>query len=350
MGAGAKDDVVATVVNFNTAELTGECVRSLAGAGFGRILVLDNASSAADLERLAKAVDALGPAVRLIRSDRNLGFASGSNALVEEALRDPACQRVLLLNSDAVVDARGVGACLEAMTAGGHDLMGGRMLKPGAAGEEGVDSLGIALYKSLLASNRKSVADAYLGPTGGFAVYSRRFLQEVTRLHGHVFDPAYFCYAEDTDLCVRARLLGVSIGYTDATVGFHHGQSSNSGVYDDFILYHGIRNSIWMVAKSMPFWVLVRHLPWVVLLHAGIVLRHTLQGRVRTLGRLYRDAVAGLPRVLRERRVVQASRRVGLAEFRSHIDAHFYEPRFVKDALRDLVRAAEARGGAPRNG
>ena len=353
------DDVVAAVVNFNTAALTLRCVRSLLDAGIARILVLDNASARADFDALAARAAALGPRVSLIRSEENVGFAAGNNRLIEEALGDPRCGRVFLANSDSVVLGPGVRECLDAMRAASHDLMGGRMLKPpGPDGSAAVDSLGIALYKSLLASNRMSPGEAYLGPTGGFAVYSRRFLEEVRRLHGHVFEPSFFCYAEDTDLCVRARLLGASVGYVDAVVAHHAGQGSNSGTYGDFILYHGIRNSIWMLARSIPGAVILRFAHWVVVLHCAIVLRHLLQGRWRTLARLYRDAVAGLPAALRDRRRIQASRRATAAQFRAHVDPHFYEPAFVKGALRDLVRRghgregpagrASAEGGKPR--
>ena len=340
MASVRHDGIVAAVINFNTASLTGECVRSLLGAGIGRVLVLDNASAAEDYRRLQEAVPPGEERVRIIRSERNLGFAEGSNRLVEEALLDQGCTNVLMVNSDAVVAAAGLHVCLEEMRRANHDLMGGRMVKPAVAGEAApvVDSLGITLYKCLLASNRKSVEDAYLGPTGGFAVYSRRFLEDVKRLHGYVFDPAYFCYAEDTDLCVRARLLGCSIGYADETVAYHAGQASTAGEYNDFILYHGIRNSIWMMAKSIPLSVLVTHVPWIIPLHCGIVLRHTLQGRWRTLLRLYGDAIAGLPRVLSERKKVQASRRISPAQFRSHIDRQFYETRFLEGAIRDLFR------------
>lgn len=330
-----KDDLFAIVVNYNTAALTARCTRSVLQAGVGHVLVLDNASSADDYRALETAHAGDGDGVRVIRSEQNLGFAQGCNYLIDEALRDPRCERVLLVNSDAVVEARGLDACIAAMNREGYDLMGGRMLKMSDEGD--VDSLGIALYKCLLASNRKSTDERYLGPTGGFAILSRRFLEEVRRNHGYVFDPSYFCYAEDTDLCVRARLLGASVGYVDAVVARHEGQGSTTGGYSDFILYHGIRNSIWMAAKSLPGWVLVRHLPWFLVLHGGIVLRHLLQGHARTLFRLYRDAIAGLPRVVRERSRVQASRRVTLAEFRTHIDPRFYEPRFLKAAARALV-------------
>jgi GT2 family glycosyltransferase len=330
-----KDSLVAAVINFNTAHLTSQCTRSLLDAGIANVLVLDNGSIREDYFRLEAAHAEYGGRVRIIRSETNLGFAQGSNRLIEEALRSPGCRRILLLNSDAVVVASGLDACLGQMEQAGHQLMGGRMLKPGAGD---VESLGVTLYKSLLASNRKSTADAYLGPTGGFAIYSREFLDDMKQAHGYVFDPTYFCYAEDTDLCVRARLRGHSAGYADEVVAYHAGQGSLAGPQDDFILYHGIRNSIWMVAKSIPLPILLARLHWVALLHGGIVLRHTLSGKWRTLFRLYRDAICGIPAVMAKRRVVQASRRIAIADFKPFIDAKFYERAYLKNAVRGLFR------------
>jgi hypothetical protein len=75
-----------------------------------------------------------------------------------------------------------------------------------------------------------------------------------------------------------------------------------------------VRNCIWMWAKSYPRDALVRH--------AHLLLAHELaslyfalrEGMARAQLRAWRDALRGLPRVLRQRREIQASRRVGLAE------------------------------------
>src|SRR5258707_2695015 len=94
-----KDDVVAVVINFNTAGLTRQCTQSLLGAGIARVLVLDNGSALEDYQRL-RADHALDEGrIRIVRSEENLGFAKGSNRLIEEALEDPRCQRVMLVNS-----------------------------------------------------------------------------------------------------------------------------------------------------------------------------------------------------------------------------------------------------------
>src|SRR4051812_48631725 len=101
-----RDGIVAAVINYNTADLTRLCTQSLLDAGMGRVLLLDNASAAEDFARL-QAAHAGTPAVRIVRSEANLGFAAGNNLLFETALADAGCRAVLLVNSDAVVVASG---------------------------------------------------------------------------------------------------------------------------------------------------------------------------------------------------------------------------------------------------
>jgi GT2 family glycosyltransferase len=324
--------LTAIVVNFNTADYTGRCLQSLQRAsGVTRILVLDNGSNAHDVERVADDVRATRGA-ELIRLTTNLGFAGGCNVGIDAALADASCEAVLLLNSDAELQTDGAIRMTQALAAAQVGLAGGRVVKPSGA----VDSLGIAFYVSCLASNRMVAGDRYFGPTGSCAVYRRELLQRLQQEHGHVFDPDFFCYAEDTDVAARALLLGYRPAYVEEIVATHSGQVSSGGGFSDFVLYHGIRNSIWMMLKCVPGPVLLLCSPLIALIHAGIVVRHGLKGKFKVLYSLYRDAVRGVPRMLRKRRAIQACRRIGSRAFLAFLTPRVYDADYLSAAVRDL--------------
>lgn len=332
-------EVVALVINFNTSSLTIQCVDSLRETGIRNVLVLDNASHSEDVASLRAALGNHEPSAQLFESLQNLGFAAGSNFLIDQALKHPTTRFALLLNSDAVAIPSGMREMLRIALEDNLDLVGGKMLEAATRADRAsssVDSLGIAMYRPLLASNRKTMDEEFLGPTGGCAIYSRRLLEELKTLHGYAFDPTYFCYAEDTDLCIRARLLGATAGYADTAVAVHTGQASSGGGFSDFVLYHGIRNSIWTVAKSVPLNAIIRNLPWIILLHLGIVVRHSLRGKIKIIFRLYAHALRGMPEMLEKRKVVQTTRRISPDHFNRFITPKFYETGYLKNVLREL--------------
>jgi len=326
----------AIIINFNTAELTLRCVASLlTEPGIAAILVLDNASEPADRARLAALP--VDPRLRLRHSERNLGFAGGCNLALDELLREPALDRFLLLNSDAEA-APGMAERLSSALDPSRqiDLAGGRVMRLEAPDE--IDSLGIAFYASCLASNRMRVDDVFFGPTGGCALYSRRLIEDLISSHGYFFDAEFFCYAEDTDVAARAILLGYVPAYVDAVVALHHGQASSGGGFNDFVLYHGIRNSVWMLLKDVPATVLLLYSPLILALHIAIAIRHALRRKAMVVWRLYRDAARGCARVLRQRRRIQASRRITARCFRRWVTPRFYDKAFLIEAVRDLLR------------
>ena len=331
--------IAALIINFNTANLTCACVESvLADAAVKRVLVVDNGSAAADLEALRTGLGD-DPRVHVEAAGSNLGFAGGCNVGIDVLFQDQDTQAVLLLNSDARARAGGLARLADAA---GDDLsrafVGGRMSKPDGQ----VDSLGIAFFWSCLASNRTSLEDRFFGPTGGCMLLGRSLVEAVCRGHGHVFAEQFFCYAEDTDLVARLRLLGHEPAYVDEVVAIHEGQASSGGGFNDFVLYHGIRNSIWMMWRCVPAPILVAMAPLILALHLAIFLRHGLRGRFRVVVLLYRDALRGLPRTLRERRMIQRSRVIGASGFMRAMTPHFYDTRYLKTALGQLFGRGSA--------
>lgn len=325
-----------TVINYNTAALTLRCVVSLSQCDEppAWIVVLDNASAQADFDLLQRSLRSVpNSQILLFRSVINLGFAAGSNFLIDWLLRFRDCRFVGLLNNDAVARPGLVRGLREALVAGGAmaGMSGGRMHKLKQPSE--VDTLGITLYASLMPADRKSINDPYLGPTGGCCLMTRAFVEDVKATTGYCFDERYFCYCEDTDLVLRANLLGYRPVYVDELVALHEGQASSRGQYNTFVAYHGLRNAMWMHWKLIPTSLLVRSAPWLLLAHLLTIARQVLSGRLMLLYVVYRDALKCLPVILAERARLRPVFRVRGAALRNVVSGRFYRQGYAAVVL-----------------
>ncbi|MFZ2235443.1 MAG: glycosyltransferase family 2 protein [Dokdonella sp.] len=324
------------IINYRTAEATLACLESLLPELPQRAIVylLDNASGEQDVAMLRACVDRNAEQIRFDTSDQNLGFAAGMNRLIASAFTDVKVDQVLLLNSDTVATPGFITAMQTQLDPERRvDMIAAKLLH---ADRDEVESLGITIYRSTLASNRKREDEVLLGPTGGCALLTRRMLDDLLASHGEWFDESFFCYAEDTDLMLRARWLGYLPGYAVDAVVRHRGSLSSGGPDNTFVLYHGIRNSIWWLYKNAPTGWLLRSLPWFITLHIAICLRHLRRGNGRVLGRLYRDAAKGLPKLSGKRRVISRSRRVSPQSLRQWVDPKFYERSYLYRAWKEL--------------
>ena len=293
------------VINYNTAPHTLRCLESIQQSKLlpDWVLVLDNASASDDYQYLLQ--NALPPqagSLHIYRSETNLGFAQGSNVLIDSVLQNATCQRIMLLNNDAVAHPDMLGSLDEVLDMAGDvaGLAGGRMHKLAAPDE--VDTLGIAIYSSLMPADRKTLDDIYVGPTGGCCMLTRQCVERLLALSGYCFDPRYFCYCEDLDLVLRTLLLGYHPVYLDKLLAWHEGQASSGGGYNPFIAYHGLRNTLWMHVKLFPSGLLWRYGIFLLLAHFLMVGRHTIAGRFSLMWRVYRDALRCAPEFFQERR------------------------------------------------
>jgi hypothetical protein len=99
--AGRVPDLTIVILSWNTKDLLVKCLESVARAHrppMLEVIVVDNASK----DGSAEAVAASFPWVRLIRNERNEGYARGNNI----GIRASRGRHVLLLNSDTEVAPR----------------------------------------------------------------------------------------------------------------------------------------------------------------------------------------------------------------------------------------------------
>lgn len=225
------------IVSYNTREMTLECLQSVydqtSGIDF-EVIVYDNDSHDGSVQ----AIEENFPLVKLIAAKDNIGFAMGNNKAIEGA----SGEYVLLLNPDTLVLDKAINELMDFARArpeagiwGGKTLFGDRSLNPGSCFRKMSVWNQFCRASGLTVIFRNSEffnSEDY----GGWARNTERSVDIVCgcfllikrdlwqKLGG--FDRRYFMYAEEADLCLRAKALGYSPAITPKAVIVHYGGGS----------------------------------------------------------------------------------------------------------------------------
>lgn len=233
------------VVSFNTRDLLRECLTSLReecarlpeGVS-AEILVVDNGSRDGSADMVAAEFSGSGVPVRLIRSDVNLGFGVANNCAIELAQG----RYLVLLNSDAFFHSGALACAIAHMEADAAAGVGGARL----VGLDGAWQPAARRFPSFLrdafvltglasrfprsrffSAAERTWADPAAPAdvdwvTGAFMILRREAL-----VASGLFDPAFFLYCEEVDLCRRVKDAGYRVRYWPNIVVTHvHGESS----------------------------------------------------------------------------------------------------------------------------
>ena len=221
------DQVAAVVVNHDAGDALLACVSSLRAEGVRDVTVVDNDSSDGSTD----ALQAAHPGVRVVRAGTNLGYGAGANRGITAC----SSEFVLVANPDTAFHGGSVRTLVEVLGTDptlaivGPQLLeaDGRRYPSARRFPSFVDAAGHAVLADLVPGNpftRRYRMDD-LDPqdvtpvdwvSGACFLGRRRALVE---LGG--FDEAYFMYAEDADLCWRARRAGWGVAYVPAAVVTH---------------------------------------------------------------------------------------------------------------------------------
>ncbi len=302
------------VINWNGAQHLPPCLNALAAQTYPRleVIVADNASTDGSQALVREQY----PAVRLVALPENRGFTGGNNAGIAASTG----AIVILLNNDTEVApdwAAALVAAFERHPEAG--LAASKMLLfqqrdtfhtagdfyrvDGLPGNRGVWQKDSGQYDR---------EEYVFGACGGALAVRRDVLDAIGLL-----DDDFFFSAEDVDFAWRAQLAGWPCIYVPAAVVYHHLAATGGDVTASY--YNG-RNFIYVLAKDYPGDLFRKH--WRAVLGrqariAGDALRAWRGKAARARLRGIMAGVRGLPKMLRKRRAVQASRRVSLAYLES---------------------------------
>ena len=229
------------IVNYRTADLTVDCLRSLAAEVAAlppgtSVVVTDNASGDDSVQRLQSAVrdNNWSAWASVLPLARNGGFAYGNNEGIRPALESPnPPDYVLLLNPDTIVRPGALVELLKFMDARPDvGIAGSRLEDPDGTGQRSAfrfhtvagefeNALRLGVITKIL--SKRVVAPeipAEAGPTDWVAGASMLIRKEVFDAIG-LLDDAYFMYFEETDFCLRAKRAGWPTWYVPASRVIH---------------------------------------------------------------------------------------------------------------------------------
>jgi N-acetylglucosaminyl-diphospho-decaprenol L-rhamnosyltransferase len=274
--------VGAVVVHFGDPTPTLACLAALradTSVGERRVVVVDN-SGTLPPERLE--------GEELLRCLDNPGFGGGANRGVA-ALGDGPFAALVLLNHDVEVVPGFLAAAVQALAspqtgvAGGplfldHD--GGRLWYAGG----GVNFATGTVWQRTSPRRAAQARPAGFIPGAALAVSPAAW----RRLGG--FDPAYFLYGEDLDLCLRMRRRGFRLCFEPRMAAVHRlGAATGSARRSALYLEHLTAN------RLRPFRPLAYRL-YLAALHTGYVGLRALWYTVGRRGRDGRTAARALVR------------------------------------------------------
>jgi N-acetylglucosaminyl-diphospho-decaprenol L-rhamnosyltransferase len=220
----------AVVVNYESGALLAGCVEALLAddsAGSAEVVVVDNASTDGSVARL----QAVSPAVSVLRPHANLGYARAANLGIA-ATRAPL---VAVLNPDTVLAPGSAGVVAAAFGADpALAAVGPRILNPdgtvypSARAAPGVrDAVGHALLGRVRPDNRwtraylesgadPSVARDVAWVSGAMVWFRRGWLDRVGG-----WDERFFLFLEDVDVCRSVGEAGGRVRYEPGAVVTH---------------------------------------------------------------------------------------------------------------------------------
>ncbi|MFD2090363.1 glycosyltransferase family 2 protein [Blastococcus deserti] len=295
------------VVTWQGAHLLPDCLDSLARQTVAHeVLVVDNASTDGTAEVLRRY-----PHVRVVRTERNLGFAGGAEA----GLRAATGEFVAFLNNDAVAEPTWLAALLATIVTDDRIAAVTSLMLLAGSDPPVVNNAGVVVLPTLYGADRAAGADPatvaepaeVFGFSGGAALLRRSAALTVGG-----FPTPFFLYYEDTDLSWRLRLAGWSIRYEPAAV-VHHRHAATSDRMSPLFAFHNERNRLLLLVRCAPAAPAAAAWGRFLLTTASLALRHgrRLRGaephnlRVSLRLRVLASAVRLLPWALRERRRIR---------------------------------------------
>lgn len=302
------------IVNYNGQKFLKNCLDSILKSTYKsyQIIIFDNASTDNSLSSIESF-----PNLTIIRSRKNVGFAKANNLASQKATG----RYLFFLNNDTKIQPNTLANIV-------HNIQQDN--QPTVYGCKIYDyhnkihfHSGISLDPFGFPINNKNYNIFYA--EGSALIIKKSLFNKIGQ-----FDPLYFMFHEDIDLCWRARLFAANIKIIDNAIINHYAGGSAGGKLSAknkytstvFRRYYSERNNIITLIKnySLPTLILILPLYLLINLFEFIFLIITFQPKIIFYYlKAYLFIITNFKYILNSRRFVQKNRKVNDLEIMKYM-------------------------------
>jgi len=295
------------IVNWNGLDYLKNCLLTIAKIDYSNyeIVIFDNGSTDGSVEFAREYY----PHAKLIENNSNIGFVGGNN----EGYKYCRGEYILFLNNDTLVEKDFLDALVAKIES--SDKIGGVQPKLLKFDQETIDGAGSYLtnygflyhygYREKDGQKFKQGKKIF-SVKGAAMMFKREVLEKVG-----LFDPDYFAYFEETDLCWRVWLAGYEIFYVPASVVYHKAGGTTENDMDfvnSLICFHSFKNRISSLIKNLSWFNFIIIFPVHIFICIFVSFDLLYKGMSRNFFAVWRAMgwnILNIGKTLRKRKIVQ---------------------------------------------
>lgn len=262
------------ILNFNGEEVIGKCLDSVLKTDYPNyeVIVVDNNSSDRSVELIRRFKKA-----RILPLHRNVGYSRGNN----EGAKIARGSILVFLNNDTEVEPNWLYEMIPFFNDPSIGIVGCRVVLPG---EKAVQTVGMRILPSghsetigfgdCLANSYPELLEVDF--VSGVAMAIRKCIFDEL-----FFDPMFFAYYEDVDLCLRTRKKGYRIAVATKAIVCHEFSFSWNKLFFKKVLLNE-KSRLLFVDKNFHGIRKVNALLWYTLEYDLHKILETLTGRLQS--------------------------------------------------------------------
>jgi GT2 family glycosyltransferase len=277
--------VAVVILNWNGKSFLEKFLPSVIESAYNNlsVIVADNASDDDSIEFLKKNY----PAIKILLSNRNQGFAKGYN----EALKQVSADYYILLNSDVQVTKNWIEPIISLMESDEKiaacqpkvlSYKGRRQFEYAGACGGFIDKFGYPFTRGRIFETCEIDNGQYNNAIQIFWATGAALFIRAKVFHGlNGFDEFFFAHQEEIDLCWRMQRKGYIIYVVPSSVVYHVG-GGTLPMGDRKKIFLNFRNNLIMMTKNLPFLEGLWKIPFRIFLDAIAAYKYLIDGNFST--------------------------------------------------------------------